>query len=41
MSEIQEALRAAARMGYKAAENGENLEQILNDITVQKEASKA
>ena len=37
MSEVQEALQAAARMGYKAAENGENLEQLLNDITVKGE----
>ena len=37
MSEIQDALQDAARLGYKAAENGENLEQLLNDITVKGE----
>jgi len=34
MTEIQDALQDAARLGYKAAENGENLEEIINQITV-------
>jgi hypothetical protein len=38
MSEVEEALHNAARMGYKAAENGENLEDVLKDIKVTKGA---
>lgn len=38
MSEVKKALKDAARMGYKAAENGENLEEILKDIKVTKGA---
>lgn len=41
MSEIQEALQDAARLGYKAAENGENLEDIINNITVKPQGEQA
>lgn len=34
MSEVEQALHDAARMGYKAAENGKKLEDILKDIKV-------
>jgi len=34
MSEVEEALHNAAKMGYQAAENGENLEEVLKDIKV-------
>ena len=38
MSDVEQALHDAARLGYEAAENGENLEDILENITVQKGA---
>jgi len=42
MSEIEEALQEAVRMGYKAAENGENLQDKLEKIKVKdREAQKA
>jgi len=41
MSELQEALQDAARIGYKAAENGENLEDIINNITVKTQGEQA
>jgi len=41
MSEVQEALQAAARMGYKAAENGENLEDVINQINVKPQGEQA
>lgn len=41
MTEIEDALQDAVRMGYKAAENGENLEETLENIKVEQEAQKA
>jgi len=38
MNEIEQPLQDAVRLGYKAAENGENLEDIINSISVQDEA---
>lgn len=34
MSEVEDAIKDAVRTGYKAAENGENLEDILQNVKV-------
>lgn len=41
MSEIQDALQQAARLGYNAAENGENLEDVINQINVKPQGEQA
>ncbi len=38
MNDIEESHVQAAKLGYKAAENGENLEDVINSISVQDEA---
>jgi len=40
MTEIEDALKRAIRIGYDAAENGENLEETLENIKVEQEAQE-